>query len=95
MANWFEGQEGAAVFDADAGRFDVLFLQSGRTFDPLKVVVKEVEGWYQYSIEGALPGRPPRIESPRRMYFSPHANKLVITQDAELVLRIVNALEDR
>lgn len=95
MANWFEGQEGAAVFDTDVGRFDILFLPSEQTFDELRIVQREADGWFFYVLEGLPRWRIPRMESPRRVYFSTHGNKLVVTQEEEVMLRIVNALGNR
>jgi hypothetical protein len=78
----FEGLEGAALFRTSRGDFEAMFLPKQRTFERLRVLERQENGWYIYSFEGdPKPWPANRIESPRRIYFVKHSHILLDISD--------------
>jgi hypothetical protein len=78
----FEGLEGAALFRTNRGDFEAIFLPKQRTFEKLRVLERQENGWYIYSFEGdPKPWPANRIESPRRIYFVKHSHMLLETSN--------------
>jgi hypothetical protein len=82
MATSFPEQLGAALYRTSRGDFEVLFLTKPRTFDSVRLVEREKNGFYTYSIHGIPPGNHTMyMQCGRRNFFAKHANRLLITQD--------------
>lgn len=90
----FEGLEGAALFRTNRGDFEAIFLPNEKTFERLRVVERQENGWYIYSFAGdPKPWPANRIESPRRIYFVKHSHMLLETSNdmlAEDLRRVVS-----
>jgi len=82
MATSFPEQLGAALYRTSRGDFEVLFLTKPRTFDSVRLVEREKNGFYTYSLQGIPPGNHTMYsQCARRNFFAKHANRLFITQD--------------
>ena len=82
MEGEFEGQDGAALFRTNRGDFEAMFMPKQKTFEKMKVLERQENGWYVYSFEGDPKPRPSSgIESPRRIYFVKHAHLLLETSN--------------
>ncbi|HEX3227689.1 MAG TPA: hypothetical protein VHQ95_01920 [Pyrinomonadaceae bacterium] len=89
----FEGLEGAALFRTNRGDFEAIFLPKQETFEGLKVLERQENGWYIYSFEGEpKPWPANRIESPRRIYFVKHSHMLLETSNDVLAEELRQAV---
>jgi len=83
FATEFPGQLGAALYRTSRGDFEALFLTKPRTFDSVRLVEHEKNGFYTYSLQGIPPGsHTMHMQCARRNFFARHANRLLITQDS-------------
>jgi len=84
MEGEFEGQDGAALFRTNRGDFEAMFMPKQKTFEKMKVLERQENGWYVYSFEGNPKPRSLGRQGPRREYFVKHAHLLLETSDALL-----------
>jgi hypothetical protein len=84
MGGAFEGQDSAALFRTNRGDFEAIFLLKQMSFENLKVLERQENGWYFYSFEGDPKPLSGGVQSPRPMYFVKHANFLLETSDDRL-----------
>jgi hypothetical protein len=79
MVGMFDGQQGAAVYDTSAGRFEALFAAPWESFDGLQITEQRLNGRYLYSFAGRPKARPGQgLNSARPVDFIKHAHRLLI-----------------
>ena len=93
MIHIFEGQKGAALFRADQGDFEALFLPAPQTFDSVELVEWRENDRFLYSFRGSPPPTSSQpIDSAYPMFFERHANQLFVTSTRQLAASIAMAV---
>jgi hypothetical protein len=98
MANFFDGQLGAALYRTDRGDFEALFLTQPHTFSSVRLVEHTNSGRYRYRFEGSLPvsggggGGGAGMDCVRRTFFARRANQFFVTEDKQLAASLGQVL---
>jgi non-heme chloroperoxidase len=93
MTQMFEGQEGAVLYRTDRGDFEALFLPPSQRFDELRIVERREGGRYLYSFAGQPKPWPANlIDAARPVYFFKHVNRLLVTNDKDLIGQLQSVL---
>lgn len=91
-AQLFDGQLGAALFRTEIGDFEALFLPPTQSWDKLKVIEQHESGGYnRYRFQGS-PTCPGTWEGKNSLYFVKHRNQFLQSLDAQLVLKLHEAV---
>ena len=96
MNGQFEGEVGAAFYRTRGGVFQALFLPQSQTFDELQIRERRDGAFYLYSFEG----QPKRstagpMTASRPFHFLENLNRLIVSDDKELVAHLEAILERR
>ena len=82
MTGMFEGEAGAALYRANHGDFEALFLPKPQSFAELEVLERQENGRYIYSCRGRPnPWSATLIDASHPVYFITHVNQLIVTDD--------------
>jgi hypothetical protein len=98
MANFFEGQIGAALYRTGRGDFEALFLTEPHTFSSVRLVEHTDSGRYRYRFEGSPPvsggggGGGAGMDCARRTFFARGANQFFVTEDKQLAASLGQVL---
>ena len=93
MAQFFEGQNGAALFRTDHGDFEALFLPPSQTFASVEVNEWRENGRFLYSFRGSpSPTSSQPIDSAQPMFFERHANQFYVTSNRQLAETVATAV---
>lgn len=87
MANFFDGQKGAALFRTTSGDFEVLFLPERERFDSLNIREERINGRYLYSFQGK-PQFERSIDSSGPRYFVKRSNTLFMLSSSQLAAKL-------
>jgi len=91
----FEGQEGAANYQTDAGVFEALFLPKEANFNALEIIEQAETGGYLYSFRGRPRSLAGGFEGVRPTYFVKHGSQLLHTLDKALAVKLEQAFQSR
>jgi len=93
MNDMFAGQEGAVLYRTGRGDFEALFLPPSQSFDALRIVERREGGRYLYSFTGQPKPWPANlIDASYPVYFFKHLNRLLVTNDKDLVGQLETVL---